>query len=172
MKLTFFPNIIILLFLAFNVACAQNAQSKKPVIPDGWNKIEACGITFYAPPDFKEENVKGIDSCVKRYRNDNISLFLDVLKFKLEQSASRRDEYSDEKDFQIVKTNIDNRKAEIITHYAVEDLEQWKGLHYSATLFIPKMREDCCNLTIWSHSRTAEDRETARKIFETVSIGK
>jgi hypothetical protein len=59
-----------------------------------------------------------------------------------------------------------------ITYYAVEDLDQWKDLHYSATLFIPQMRKDCCNLTIWTHSRTAEDRETAKKIFETVVIEK
>ena len=166
---TSFLNLTLLLLLAFNVA---NAQNKSSVVPDGWKKIEACGITFYAPSDLKEEKVKGIDSCVKRYRSNNISLFLDVLGFKLKESDSRRDEYSDEKDFQIVETKIDNRKAEIITHYAVEDLEQWKDLHYSATLFVPQMRKDCCNLTIWTHNRTAEDRETAKKIFATVRFDK
>jgi hypothetical protein len=169
MKQTFFLNLILLLLLAFNIA---NAQNKKPVVLDGWKKIEACGVAFYAPPDLEEEQVRGIDSCVKRYRSKNILLNLDVLGFKLKESASRQDEYSDEKDFQIVKTKIDTRKAEVITHYETENSEQFKGLPYSATLFVPQMRKDCCNLTIWTNSRTTEDRETAKKIFETVRIDK
>ena len=162
-----FLNLILLVFFGFNAA---NAQNKKVVAPDGWKKIKACGITFYAPSDLKEEKVRGIDSCVKRYRSKNILLSLDVLVYKLKESASRKDEYSGEKDFQIVKTKTDGREAEIITHYETENSEQWKDLPYSATLFVPQMRKDCCNLTIWTHSRTAEDRETAKKIFETVRI--
>ena len=155
--------------MVFGVA---NAQNKKSAIPDGWKKIEACRITFFAPSDLEEEKVRGEDSCVKRYRSKNILLSLDVLGYKLKKSASRRDEYSDEKDFQIVKTKIDGRKSEIITHYETENSEQWKDLLYSATLFVPQMRKDCCNLTIWANSRSAEDREIAKKIFATVRFDK
>ncbi|HLM62086.1 MAG TPA: hypothetical protein VK308_14870 [Pyrinomonadaceae bacterium] len=157
------------MLLAFNVA---NAQNKKVAFPDGWKKIEACGITFYAPADLKEEKVQGIDSCVRRYRSKNILLNLDVLGYLLKESASRESEYSDEKDFQIVKTKIDGRKAEIIMHYETENLEQWKDLLYSATLFVPKMHKDGGNLTIWTNNRNSKDRETAKKIFETVRFEK
>ena len=169
MKQTLFLNLILLLLLAFNVADAQNRNS---IVPNDWKKIEACGITFYVPYDLEEEGIRGIDSCVKRYRSKNILLSLDVLGYKLKKSASRKDEYSDEKDFQIVKTKTDGREAEIITHYETDNSEQWKDLPYSATLFVPQMRKDCCNLTIWTNSRTTQDRETAEKIFATVRVDK
>jgi len=161
--------IVILLLLTFSVARAQN---KKPSIPDGWKKIEACGITFYAPPDLEEEKVQGIDSCVKEYRSKNIILSLDVLGYIGKESDTRRDEHSDEKDFQIVKTKIGGRKAEIITHYETKDSKKWKDLPYSATLFVSVTGKDGGNLTIWTNSRSAEDRETAKKIFATVRFDK
>jgi hypothetical protein len=172
MKRTSFLNLILLLLLAFNVACAQNTQSKKLVTPDGWKKIEACGLSFYVPPDLEEVKVQGIDSCVKEYRSKNILLSLDVLGYIGKESNSRRDEYSDKKDFQIVVTKVDRRKAEIITHYETENSEQWKDFPYSATLYIPVIRKEGGNLTIWTNSKSAEDRETAKKIFATVSFDK
>jgi hypothetical protein len=166
MKKSFFINLIVLFLLSFSVVEAQN---KKSVVPDGWKKLEACGITFYAPSDFEEENIRGKDSCVKSYRSKNILLTLDVLGYIGKESNSRKDELSDEKDFQIVKTKIDGRKAEIITYYETENKEQWKDLLYEATLFVPVIdKKDGGNLTIWTNSRTAENRETAKKIFATV----
>lgn len=159
-------NLILLLLLAFNIAIAQN---KTVAIPDNWKKIEACGITFYAPPDLQQETIRGIDSCVECYRSKNILLTLDVLGYIGKESDSRKDELSDEKDFQIVTTKIDGRKVEIITYYETENKDQWKNLLYRATLFVPVIdKKDGGNLTIWTNSRTAKDRETAKKIFETV----
>ena len=87
-----------------------NPQTKKVVIPDGWKKIEACRITFYLPSEFEVEKLRGTDSCVERYRSKNILLSIDVLGYKLKESDIRTDLYSDEKDFSIVKTVIDNRQ--------------------------------------------------------------
>ena len=119
-----------------------------------------------------EEKVRGIDSCVKRYRSKNILLSLDVVFYIGKKSDSRKDELSDEKDFQISKTKIDGRKAEIITYYEAENIEQWKDLLYEATLFVPVIDKDGGNLTIWTNNRTAEDRKTAKKIFATVRFDK
>ena len=166
MKQIFFLSLILLLLLA---STAADAQEKKSVIPDDWKKIEACGITFYAPPDLQQEKIRGIDSCVERYRSKNILLSLDVLGYIGKESDSRKDELFDEKDFQLVKTKIDGRKVEIITYYEAENSEQWKDLLYEATLFVPVIDKKVGgNLTMWTNSRTAEDRETAKKIFATV----
>ena len=172
MKRSIFLNLILLVLLAFNIACAQTAKSKKPVIPNDWKKIEAYGLSFYAPPDLEEVKVQSKDSFVKAYQSKNILLSLDWLGSIGKESNSRRDEYSDKKDFQIVVTKIDGRKAEIITHYETENSEQSKDFLYGATLYVPVIDKEGGKITIWTFSRSAEDRETAKKIFETVSFGK
>ena len=161
----FFLNLIILLILSSAVA---NAQNEKVAIPDSWKKIEACGITFYAPSDLMEDDYHGKDSCVRIYRSNDFILSLDVFGFGGGESSSRKDEYSDEKDFLFVKTKISGRKAEIITYYETEYLKQWKDLRYNSVLFVPVIDKDGTSLTMWTNSRTAKDREISKKIFATV----
>ena len=169
MKKSFILHLIFLLLLASTFA---NAQTKKVIVPDGWKKIEVCRITFYLPSEFEVEKLRGTDSCIERYRSKNILLSIDVLGYKLKESDIRTDLYSDEKEFSIVKTLIDNRKAKVMTYYETENSERRKDLPYNTTLFVPRMYKDCCNLTMWTNSRSAEDRETAKKIFETVRFEK
>lgn len=168
-KQPFWINLIILLLLIFNVAYAQD---EKPPVPKIWGKFQACGLSFYAPSNLKEERVQGIDSCVKEYRSKSILFSLDVVSFGGKESNSRRNEYSDKKDFQIEKVEIDGRKAEVITHYETEKSEQWNGLFYGAILYVPVINKDGSSLTIWTHNRSQKDREIAKKIFETVQFGK
>ena len=60
------------------IACASFllAQEKSDV-PEGWTKINICHITLDAPPDLKNTGVKGIDSCVAQFANNDITLYLD-----------------------------------------------------------------------------------------------
>ncbi len=183
---------IILLLLVFTFACTQNkkpdvaqpanvnenanlnyTQNKKPDIPESWKKIEECGLSFYAPSDLKEVEVQIIDSCATVYRNKNILVSLDLFENSGEQSDSRRNEYSDKKDFQIVETVVDGRKAEIITYYQnSSDFKERKDLTYGAVLFVPMVDESGDSLTIWTYCRSAEDRETTTRIFETIRFEK
>ncbi len=183
---------IILLLLVFTFACTQNkkpdvaqpanvnenanlnyTQNKKPDIPESWKKIEECGLSFYAPSNLKEVKVQPIDSCATVYRNKNILVSLDLFENSGKQSDSRRNEYSDKKDFQIAETVVDGRKAEIITYYQnSSDFKERKDLSYGAVLFVPMVDESGDNLTIWTYCRSAEDRETTTKIFETIRFEK
>jgi len=150
--------------------CSVPAQ-KNPSSPAGWKLIKECGAEFYLPPDFKEEKVRGIDSCVKQYRGTNTLLELDVLGY-ITPNASRREEYAEERDVKYERTKIGGRRAEIITHYATDVRKEAEGLNYAAVLFVPQMRKDGGNLTIWTFSKHPEEREIAMKIFQTVRFPK
>ena len=159
-------SLIIVLFLSF---CVTNAQKKQVSIPDDWQKVEECGITFSIPSEFEKEDVRGKDSCVSSFKSKNIQLSLDVGFYILKESYSRKDEFSDEKDFKISKLKIDGRKAELITYYQTENNEQWKDLLFNATLFVPVIdKKDGGHLTMWANCRTEKDREIAKMIFETL----
>jgi hypothetical protein len=190
MKLSFLK--IILLFLSFNIACTQNtksdishsanvneivdlnsAQNKKLDIPESWKKIQECGLFFSVPPSLKELKIQPIDSCVKDYRSKDILFSLDVFEGGGKESGSRRNEYSGAKDFQVAETIVDGRKAEIISYYeSGNSFKQREDLPYGAVLYVPVINERGDNLTIWTYSRSTEDRETTKKIFETIRFEK
>lgn len=137
------------------------------VPPPTWKPISACGATFYAPPEIREEKVQGIDSCVRRYRSRDILLELD--KYPAPAAGhSRRNEYSDKRDFNLRNTKIAGRDAEIISCYDDNVVEIARGLNFHAVLFVPEMPKEHGSFTIWAYSRSMESRATAMNIFETV----
>lgn len=147
--------------------CSVPAQ-KNLSSPTDWKLIKECGAEFYIPPGFKEEKVSGIDSCVKKYRSKNTRMVLDVLGY-ITPDASRKEEYSEEREFRYEKTEVGGRHAEIITCFLRNEAE---GLNYAAVLFVPQMRKDGGNLTIWINSKSSEERERVMRIFQTVRFPK
>lgn len=190
MKLSFLK--IILLFLSLNIGCSQNNKSDIPEtananeivalngmhnnkleIPEGWKEIQECGMTFSLPSILKEVKIQPIDSCAKDYRSKDIVFLLDVFEGGGKESDSRRNEFSGAKDFQVAETIIDGRKAEIITYYEIgNSFREREDLPYGAVLYVPVINERGENLTVWTYSRNPTDRETARKMFETIRFGK
>ena len=150
--------------------CSVSAQ-KNPSPPAGWKLINQCGAEFYLPPDFKEEMIQGIDSCVKKYRGENTLMVLDVLGY-ITPDASRKEEYSEKPDFRHESTKVGGRGAEIITCYETDSRKEAEGLNYAAVLFVPQMSRYGGNLTIWTNSRSREEREHAMRIFRTVRFPK
>ena len=108
---------------------------------------------------------------MRQYRGESTLVILDVLGY-YSPNASRRDEYSGKRDFHFEKTQVDGRKAEVITCYDAEVPEEARGLNYSAVLFVPQMRKDGGNLTIWTYSKSPEAREKALGIFQSVRFPK
>lgn len=162
-------------FLLIIIMCAL-ASSGTPVQKNlspsaGWKLIKECGAEFYLPPDFREESVRGIDSCVKKYRGENTLMVLDVLGY-ITPDASRKEEYSEERDFRYDKIKVGGRRAEIITYLETDLQKKAEGLNYAAVLFVPQMRKDGGNLTIWLNSKSPEERERVLKIFQTVRFPK
>ena len=160
-------NLLLVAVMLAIVACSASAQ-KNLSSPTGWTLIKACSAEFYLPPDFKEERVQGIDSCVKKYRGKNTVMVLDVLGY-ITPDASRREEYSEEREFRYEITTVGGRRSEIITCILQNAAE---GLNYAAVLFVPQMGKDGGNLTIWLNSKSPEERERVMKLFQTVRFPK
>jgi hypothetical protein len=162
---------ILLLIIMWSLATCNVPAQKNLSPPSSWKLIKECGTEFYVPPDFKEEKVRGIDSCVKQYRSGNTLMILDVLGY-ITPDASRKEEYSEERDFRYEKTKVGGRHAEIITYFETDLRKEAEGLNYAAVLFVPQMRQDGGNLTIWLNSKSPEERDRVMKIFQTVRFPK
>lgn len=181
----------ILLFFLFTFACSKyetpiNKQSANITeiknsnvnqedqieIPKSWKKIEECGLSFYLPSNFYEIKFQPFDSCAKSYRNNDIYISLDLFPGDNKESDIRKNEYSNEKEFQIVEKQIDKMKAELITYFGESDFPERKDLSFGAVLFVPVIDKNGDNLTVWTYSRSIENRETAKKIFETIKFEK
>jgi hypothetical protein len=68
----------LLLFSVAMVACVSfSLAQEKSDVPNGWNRINICRISFYAPPDIKKSDMRGADSCVAQFANKDIALYLD-----------------------------------------------------------------------------------------------
>ena len=180
-----------LLLQILSVGCTQNrkpdvarpvnenvdlsyTQNKKLEIPENWKKIEECGFSFYAPLDLKEIQIHPVDSCAKQYRSRDIIFSIDLMEGYGDDFSSRSGEYSDNKDFQITRTTIDEQKAEIITYQLNDNggFKERQDLFYGAVLYVPLIVKSGDNLTIWTYSRTTKDRETTEQMFETVRFEK
>jgi hypothetical protein len=152
-----------------NAGSVPKQNKFKP--PATWKLVSACGAKFYLPPDVKEENVQGIDSCVKRYRGENSLITLDFPMYS-NPDGTRRDQYSDKRDFNLRKTTIEGQAAEVITCYETSLSAEMRGFPYSAVLYVPALPNDLGNLTIWTSSKSQEARDTAMKIFDSLEIPK
>src|SRR5947199_643532 len=124
-----------------------------------WKRIRDCSVIFSLPPEVKERKVHPIDSCVRQYRSPNILIELDAIMY-VDLNGSRRDEYSDNPEFNLKNTIIDGQKAEIITCLS-KNIKEANGLNYIAVLYVPQMPKARGNLTIWTHSKSPTERERA-----------
>ncbi|HEY5884087.1 MAG TPA: hypothetical protein VIT88_05335, partial [Pyrinomonadaceae bacterium] len=148
----------------------SNTQSLSPdhfTPPATWKRIDACGATFYAPPDVREEKVQGTDSCVRRYRTHDTTFDLDAVPFST-PGDSRKSEYSNKSDFTLRKTKVDGQDAEIISCFDDNVDAHPPGFNYCAVLFVPYITTQRSSFTIWTYSRTAEARAIATNVFSTV----
>jgi hypothetical protein len=60
------------------IACVSfSLAQEKSDVPDGWIRINICRISFFAPPDLKNKDMKGADSCVAQFANNDIALYID-----------------------------------------------------------------------------------------------
>jgi hypothetical protein len=132
--------------------------------PPTWKRINACGATFYAPPDVREEKVQGIDSCVRRYRTPDTTFDLDVVPFSA-PGYSRKGEYSSKRDFSLTKTKVDGQDAEIISCFDDNVDAHPQGFNYAAVVFVPYITTQRSSFTLWTYSRTAQARAIATNIF-------
>ena len=62
--------LVLILSCPFGLARQQSGT-------ETWVKANVCGITFLLPPDMKNLNSKGVDSCVADFSNGSMSVMVD-----------------------------------------------------------------------------------------------
>ncbi len=139
------------------------SKNKEVVLPVDWKVITECEIQFYTPSNLKEKKVRPYDSCVIQLASENISLGIDVFEGQPDSEFTRSNEYLGRKDSRLEKTVIDGQSAEIITFSGAGNDLNAGSLDYGAVLEIPQMK-----LTMWSYSKTPQERENVMKIFRSV----
>jgi len=168
---------LLILLLASSGSPEQNKTGSFPQNksdrPVNWKLINACGATFYLPPDIYEVKAQAIDSCVRWYRGQYTFIDLDVSGGFSRPKIFSAGGCASERDFHHELTSIGGQRARISTCHVREPLKEAQGLRYAAVLSIPEMREDKGgNLMLWSYSATPEERERALRIFRSMRFSK
>jgi hypothetical protein len=76
-----------------------------------WVKTRVCGITFLLPPDMKNLNSKGVDSCVADFSNGSMSVMVDFGFYGGAHKQSKTD-----RDFNERTTVVDGRQGTVATY--------------------------------------------------------
>jgi hypothetical protein len=129
--------------------------------PLKWKNIDAGAVTFYAPPDLRE-NIPG------KYQSRDILLEVDQF---YNPATTLAGVYDDNREFQLSRTKIDGRNSEIVSFYDDNRVEHPPGFNYYAILFVPHMSGQS-GITVWTYSRSQDARVVATKIFSTVRFAK
>jgi len=139
---------------------------QKPDVPDGWTRINICHISFYAPPDIRNKGIKGVDSCVAQFANNDITLYLDYGLYG--GRASARDSELEWKQESLL---VGGKDAQLTTF--VDASHSNSGLKYLAALYVvvePGGERDRRPTTLMMSviSDRRKDRDAALAIFRTI----
>jgi hypothetical protein len=158
--------VILTIFLTL-VSQAQNQSANL----SEWKKISACGVTFNIPSNAQSMKVYPIDSCVKRYQNEDIIIEIDVifsqLSFRDEKSFRNID--SNEPEFQFKEIQIAGSNSLVVNCYKSTVPKENVGMNYLSKLFVPYIGKDKRGLMIWSYSKSSNGYKISQKIFESIS---
>lgn len=131
-------------------------------IPSDWKRVRLCGLSISLPPSLKEKKLQPIDSCIGNFEDRDIRVTLDSIPVGIEEKVfTRRNEYSNNREFKVVQRSVGGFKAEIVTCLAATDAK----LQYVTVLDVPEP-----GLTVWVYSANAENQKIADQIVSSVQF--
>jgi hypothetical protein len=152
----------LLLAAMFVASCLAAFRSPTPDIPKGWVKIDLGRFSFYAPPDTRNQNVRGIDSVVWQFRNRNMTLNLDYGMYSNDLEPYG-DETETERHTEWVR--IDGKSAKIVTLRKDSTNPGDKDPKYVAGVYFPEANGPKTKLTFWVDCVDVPTRDSAKNIF-------
>lgn len=163
----FFIKVLFFVFAFGFVGLTDNyAQNSK--VASGWKKVSICDISFIVPKNLKNNNARGIDSCVASFSNDKIGLGIDYGWYS---SASTK--YESYTDFKEEFIQIDGKKAQLATYIDTRSNDEEM---FVARIYIVTNEPEgggmttALNMTIGVGNE--KDLETAKKIFQSIRFDK
>jgi hypothetical protein len=131
-------------------------------IPDGWRRVEAGGrFVFSIPPDMQPQAVQGIDSYVGQYRSDGCELGFSYGRYADSLNYEDKPEYTEE------RSEIGGKEAKVVTFY---DPNRGDGRAAVAAVNFPDLGRGRTRLTMHLACRTRSERDTAKRVFQTISF--
>jgi hypothetical protein len=99
------------------------------VVPANWKQFRKCGLSFFAPSEMKDQNLRGPDSCIARFTSLEMEISWDFGWY-----GSTTDHTDPEiENFFSENVQIDGRSAELATYSWRSDRG---GLRYRAQLHV------------------------------------
>lgn len=137
---------------------AQNLE-----IPAGWKKISVCQLNFLIPKNLKNQNVKGIDSCVAEFKNGKMRIAID---YGLYSGTFKND--STTVDFKEEWREIDGKKAQLATfkYTRARDRRKFAAGLYVLIYEAQDGMKTSLNMTI--SVKDEKNLETAKQIFQSL----
>jgi hypothetical protein len=145
----------------FSSLLAQNNSH----VPVTWKKAEACGVSFYLPPDMTApyQGQIGLDECAEIFQSATIHISLETDPFPFtasKPSFTRFNNLSRKVNFKRVETKIGSRRAVIVSYYE----SNAEGFNYHSALSIAVKG----GFRMFVSMKYAEDQSIAEKIFHSV----
>lgn len=153
---------------AMNVVTLTKAPPVEPAAPNlpvsDWQRFSKCQFTFSAPKTLKDMKAHMIDSCVERFEDDNLTVFIEYgwyrKKFEKERTMQN---------FKREIVKIDGKPGELVTYMEPDDDGvKW----YNASLYV-KVRMSgpmTTSLVMAVSGNNKTDLETARQIFKSIKF--
>jgi hypothetical protein len=155
-----------ILVLASAYVCADvgGGYAQVSEVPDGWKKISVCQFHFLIPQSMKNQNARGIDSCVAEFKSSKMRLAIDYGAY----SGSYMSDGSN-LDFKEEVAEIDGKKAQLVTFKDARERRDFVAGLY-VLIHEETGRKISLNMTITV--RSAEDLETAKRVFRSIRFDK
>lgn len=160
---------ILACFLLAQLMCESNPSLRSPVKgnknepPSGWQLISTGTLSFYAPPDMKQQKVRATDEVVLNYSNGAISLDVSYGPYPGGLSP-----YYDQPEYHQESIEIDGRKAKIAMFRLGEMLalnSPPDRQYIEAIQFDKPWVNQESSLIMWAECKSIAEQEIAKKIF-------
>ncbi len=168
--------ILLITTLLWTITACSVPESEKPftipeveesVLPTNWKRIKECSTMFYIPSELEEKKpyyAAHSSGCIKVYGNENI-----WLNFARHSTTINIADSSSQRDFQLDKTLIDGKQAEISTFTGTDMVNEAQGKNYVAFMYVLRIRNEE-SIYMWAYSKSLEDRENVIKVFKSVQF--
>jgi hypothetical protein len=149
----------------FVASCLGAFRTPTPDIPKDWVKIDLDRFSFYAPPDMRNQNLRGIDSAVWQFRNRNMTLNLDYGMYS-DDLEPYGGETESERHAEWVR--IDGKSAKIVTLRKNSAIPGDEDRKYSAAVYFPDANGPKTKLTFSADCVDAATRDSAKNILVSI----
>jgi hypothetical protein len=159
---------LLFLIVAQTAAGLIQCQTQTRLATLGWAQTSACQIRFSVPKNFKNQHVKGIDSCFAEFRSSRSRLTIEAGSLFQSDNLGKTEMMSD---FTVENVVIDGKNVQIATYKDTQDKSKRKfHAQFYVTLCAaqPNCQERSVHLLMSAEGQSANEIEIAKQIFRSV----